>query len=321
MPSYSDSLLLKNTFLALTYQLPDLPSTLHDCGYDEVFVEKVFTNSLLQPVKYDLAVCAPERNRSALLEFKGGHYANEEERQRVSHQIVRYLAVTGEDVVQKAGFSVVVGLDPLLHRQASSPRSRHTCGRSCILRPRGTLQQAGITPVLQLLQVGPVGRGDDAGQRHAFARGQQMALGPPCAPIRGGAARACGCSGPPFLPSGALIKQPSADCPGHSRPTSSADSSKRRVQARANAPVRTHSWKRAGTGPHTRAAPPPPGTGPQDPDDALEEGAVVVTGAARLLAEVVHHQERSQVAPSSVLHAPDRGIIGRRGGRSDRISP
>lgn len=116
MPSYSSSLLLKNVFLALTYQLPNFPSTLLDCGYDEVFIEKAFTNSRLQPMQYDMAACAPARNRSILLEFKGGVDAQDaNEQQRVANQVARYLAVTGEDVVQKAGFSVAPGLDPLQH--------------------------------------------------------------------------------------------------------------------------------------------------------------------------------------------------------------
>ncbi len=39
MPSYSDSLLLKNIALALTFNTYNFPSTLSDAGYSDVFVE------------------------------------------------------------------------------------------------------------------------------------------------------------------------------------------------------------------------------------------------------------------------------------------
>ncbi len=111
----NESLLLKNIFLALTYQTPNFPSTLHECGYDEVFIEKAFTNSRLENVDYDFAACAPVCNRSILAEFKGGDYNRPEALQRLNGQIQRYSAVTSEDVVQKAGFSVAQGLNPLQH--------------------------------------------------------------------------------------------------------------------------------------------------------------------------------------------------------------
>ncbi len=119
MPSYSESLLLKNVFLALTYRTANFPSTLHQCGYDEVYIEKAFTNSQLKHVRYDFAASAPARNRSVLLEVKGGQYTRPEEQRRLQQQVQRYAAVTGEDVVQKAGFSVAPGLDPRQHEPQS----------------------------------------------------------------------------------------------------------------------------------------------------------------------------------------------------------
>jgi hypothetical protein len=53
------------------------------------------------------------------MEFKGGQYTRPEEQHRLSQQVQRYVAVTGEDVVQKAGFSVAPGLDPLHHEPQS----------------------------------------------------------------------------------------------------------------------------------------------------------------------------------------------------------
>ena len=81
-----------------------------------------------------------------------------------------------------------------------------------VLRHGGDLDHEGIEQGVELLHVGAVGPGPDAGPRHTRARGQQVALGAAVAPVGGVAARAFGFSRPPFLPSGALIKQPSADC-------------------------------------------------------------------------------------------------------------
>jgi hypothetical protein len=121
------------------------------------------------------------------------------------------------------------------------------------------LDHKGIEQGIELLHVGPIGPGHDTSHGHAFALGQQVALGAAFPPVDGVAAGAFGFSGSPFLPSGALIKQPSADCQWRSRPTNSSYSSKRRVQAWANAPVRTHSWKRSCTvdfGPNSRGTAP-----------------------------------------------------------------
>jgi len=96
------------------------------------------------------------------------------------------------------------------------------------LRVRGVcrdgrdLDHEGIEQGIELLHVGAVGPGHDAGHGYARALGQQMALRAAFAPIGGVAARAFGFSGSPFLPSGALTKQPSADCQWRSRPTHSS---------------------------------------------------------------------------------------------------
>jgi len=115
MPSYSDSLLLKNVLLGLTFRAHGFPSTLADAGYTDAFVEYSLTTATLKTVSYDLGVVAPERNRSLVLEMKGGTYANLPEQQRFLRQLEGYGQLTAEDVVERGGFSVAPGQDPRSH--------------------------------------------------------------------------------------------------------------------------------------------------------------------------------------------------------------
>ena len=115
MPSYSDSLLLKNVLLGLTFRAHGFPSTLADAGYTDAFVEYSLTTATLKTVSYDLGVVAPERNRSLVLEMKGGTYANLPEQQRFLRQLECYGQLTAEDVVERGGFSVAPGQDPRSH--------------------------------------------------------------------------------------------------------------------------------------------------------------------------------------------------------------
>lgn len=114
MQRYSDSLLLKNVIFALTRRTADFPSTLADHGYTQVFIEGAVT-TLGATVSYDMAVVTPARNRSLLLEMKGGLYANAEAQQRFGNQLSRYAALTPADVIRH-GFSVAPPNNPALHQ-------------------------------------------------------------------------------------------------------------------------------------------------------------------------------------------------------------
>src|SRR6266571_5829025 len=116
-----------------------------------------------------------------------------------------------------------------------------------VLGHRRHLDHAGLEQGLQPLHVRALRLRDDAGQRHPLAVGQQMAFGAAFAAVSGVGPRPLGLPRPPFWPSGALTKQPSADCHWRSSPTNSSYSCRRSVQAWANAPVCTHSWKRSCT--------------------------------------------------------------------------
>jgi len=96
----------------------------------------------------------------------------------------------------------------------------------CVLGQRGQRDHARVEQGLQAFHVCAIGLGDNGRQRHPRPVGQQRAFGATCAPIGGVGPRPFGFPGPPFLPSGALIKQPSALCPWRLRPTKSSYSSK-----------------------------------------------------------------------------------------------
>lgn len=95
--------------------------------------------------------------------------------------------------------------------------------------PRGRLDvvyrighQGRIKQRFQLLHIVPVGAGDHHADRDTLAVGQQVAFGAGFAPVGRVAPRGERLTGPPFLPSGALVRHPSAACQVNSRPTRSS---------------------------------------------------------------------------------------------------
>src|SRR6266540_2640832 len=107
--------------------------------------------------------------------------------------------------------------------------------------------QRGVEQVRQLLHVGAVGPGEHHRNGHPLALGQQVPLGAALAPVGGVGPRRLRLARPPFLPSGALTRHPSAACHCQSRPTSSSYRLNSSAQARAKQPWSTHSRKRAWT--------------------------------------------------------------------------
>jgi len=114
MPFYSNSLLLKNIALALTFNTYNFPSTLADAGYTDAFVEYALVTTTLKQVSYDFGAVAPERNRSLVSEMKGGRYAQAEEQARFARQLTAYSELTSEDLIN-SGFRVAQGQNPSDH--------------------------------------------------------------------------------------------------------------------------------------------------------------------------------------------------------------
>jgi len=123
-------------------------------------------------------------------------------------------------------------------------QTKVTCGARCGWgHGQGQCAKQGV----ELLHVVAIGLADDHGERNPRPIRQQVALGPALPTVSrvtpGGFRR----TGPPFLPSGALTKQPSADCQCQSSPIASSYTSSKRAHARSRHPDATHSWKRAWT--------------------------------------------------------------------------
>jgi len=115
MPFYSDSLLLKNIALALTFSTYNFPSTLADAGYTDAFVEYSLVMTTLTSISYDFGAAAPERNRSLVSEMKGGLYAQPQEQARFVKQLTAYSELTAEDLIN-SGFRVAPGQSPGDHQ-------------------------------------------------------------------------------------------------------------------------------------------------------------------------------------------------------------
>lgn len=83
-------------------------------------------------------------------------------------------------------------------------------------------RERGVQEGFELLHIGAVGPGDYHADRNTPAVGQQVPFGAGFAPVRGVAAGGERFTGPPFLPSGALVRHPSAACQVRSSPTRSS---------------------------------------------------------------------------------------------------
>jgi len=81
-----------------------------------------------------------------------------------------------------------------------------------LLGGRRTRDHDAIQGRLGQLHVGAIGAGDHHADRDALPLGQQVALGAGFAAVGGVAPGGERLAGPPFLPSGALVRQPSAAC-------------------------------------------------------------------------------------------------------------
>jgi hypothetical protein len=111
---YSESLLLKNIAYSLTLNTLDFPSFFLDAGYSVAWIEctmKVGQESL----SFDFAAISAARNKSAVVEIKGGAYSNSEEQGRFAQQLARYAKLTSADLVTR-GFPVSPPQSPSRHQ-------------------------------------------------------------------------------------------------------------------------------------------------------------------------------------------------------------